>query len=69
MKRWRFTEGQIGRTLRGQEAEMKTVEGCRKHALRAAMLHARKAKYGGIELSEAKRGTMLDSAMLKEVAR
>jgi putative transposase len=55
MKRLRFTEDQIIAVLREQEAGLKTAEVCRKHGISDATFYKWKAKYGGLEVSEAKR--------------
>src|SRR5271155_5525132 len=82
MKRLRFTEEQIIAVLREQEAGVPTAEVCRKHGVSSATFYKWKAKYGGLEVSEAKRlraledengrlkrmlaDTMLDNAALKD---
>jgi putative transposase len=84
MKRSRFTEEQIISILREQEAGMATAEVCRKHGISSATFYAWKAKFGGLEVSEAKRlrtleeenaklkkllaEAMLDNAVLKDIA-
>jgi putative transposase len=84
MKRSRFTEEQIIGILREQEAGGKTAEVCRKHGISGATFYKWKAKYGGLDVSDAKRlkaledentklkkllaEAMLDNAMLKDIA-
>jgi putative transposase len=55
MKRKRFTEEQIIAVLPEHEAEAKTADLARKHGISEATLHNGKAKYGGIDVSEANR--------------
>ena len=55
MKRSRFTEEQIIAILREQEAGLPTADICRKHGISSATFYAWKAKFGGMDVSEAKR--------------
>jgi putative transposase len=84
MKGSRFTQEQIIGILREQEAGAKTADVCRKHGISDATFYKWKAKYGGLEVSEAKRlkaledenarlkrllaDAMLDNAVLKDIA-
>lgn len=84
MKRSRFTEEQIIGMLREQEAGMKTADVCRKHGISEATFYKYKAKFGGMDVSDARKlkaledenaklkkllaEAMLDNAMLKDVA-
>jgi putative transposase len=55
MKRKRFTEEQIIGILRAQEACAKTGDLARKHGVSEATLYNWKAKFGGMDVSDAKR--------------
>ncbi len=84
MKRSRFTEEQIIAILKEQEAGAKTAEVCRRHGISDATFYNWKARYGGLEVSQARRlkaledenarlkkllaEAMLDNAVLKDVA-
>jgi putative transposase len=84
MKGSRFTEGQIIGILREQEAGAKTADICRKHGVSEATFYKWKAKFGGLDVSEARRlrqledentrlkkllaDAMLDNAVLKDIA-
>jgi putative transposase len=83
MKRSRFSEEQIIGILKEGEAGAKTSELARKHGVSEATLYNWKSKYGGLEVSEARRlkaleaenaklkrllaDTMLDNAGLKDL--
>ncbi len=55
IKRSRFTEEQIIGILREKEASGNTSDVCRKHGISGAAFYKWKAKYGGLEVSEARR--------------
>ena len=83
MKRSRFSEEQIIAMLKEREAGMATADVCRRHGISSATFYKWKAKYGGLEVSDARRlrsleeenarlkrllaDAMLDNAMLKEI--
>ena len=84
MKRSRFSEEQIISILKEQEAGAKTADVCRRHGISDATFYKWKAKFGGMEVSDARRlkaledenarlkkllaESVLDNAMLKDVA-
>lgn len=65
MKRSRFTEEQVIAVLREQEAGVSTAEVCRKNGISTATFYAWKAKFGGMEVSEAKRLKSLEEENAK----
>ena len=60
MKGTRFSEEQIIGVLREQEAGVKTEEVCRRHGISSATFYKWMAKYGGLEVSDAKRLKAMD---------
>ena len=60
MKRVRFTEERIIAVSREHEAGARTADLARKHGISEATLYNWKAKYGGLEVSEARRLRMLE---------
>ena len=84
MKRSRFTEEQIIGMIKEQEAGMPTAEVCRKHGISSASFYKYKAKFGGMNVSDARKlkaledenaklkkllaEQMLDNAVLKDIA-
>ena len=69
MKRSRFTDEEVIAILREQEASGTTADVCRRHGISTATFYAWKAKYGGLEVSEARRlkGLEDENAKLKRL--
>lgn len=65
MKRARFTEEQIIGVLKEQEAGAKTADLARRHGVSEATIYNWKSKYGGLEVSEAKRLRALEDENAK----
>jgi putative transposase len=55
MKKSRYTEEQIIAILKQHEAGVKTADLCREHGISDATFYNWKAKYGGLDVSEAQR--------------
>ena len=55
MKRKRYSEEQIIGILKEAEAGVPVAELCRKHGMSDASFYTWRSKYGGMEVSEAKR--------------
>jgi putative transposase len=83
MKRSRFSEEQIIAVLKEHELGAKTADLCRKHGISEATFYNWKSKFGGMDVSEARRlkaledenrklkkllaESMLDNAALKDL--
>ena len=83
MRSSRFTEEQIIAILAEQERGMKTAEVCRKYGISPNTFYKWKAKYGGLDVSDARKlkgletengrlkrllaDAMLDNAVLKDL--
>ena len=84
MKRSRFSEEQVIATLKQHEGGVSTADVCREHGISSATFYKWKAKFGGMEVSDARKlkaleddnaklkrllaEQILDNAMLKDVA-
>ena len=83
MKKSRFSEEQIIAMIKEQEGGVPTAEVCRKHGISTASFYKYKSKFGGMDVSDARKlkafedenaklkkllaEQMLDNAMLKDV--
>jgi len=83
MRKSRFTEAQIIGMIKEQEAGMPTAELCRRHGLSPSTFYKLKARYGGMDVSDAQKlraledenaklkrllaDTMLDNSVLKDL--
>ena len=83
MKRSRFSDEQIIGMIKEQEAGTPTADVCRKHGISTASFYKYKAKFGGMDVSDARKlkaledenaklkkllaEQMLDNAMLRDV--
>jgi len=65
MKRSRFTEEQIIGILREQETGVAVADLCRKHGLSSPTFYKWKAKFGGMDASEARRLKALEDENAK----
>ena len=83
MRKSRFSEEQIITILAEQERGMSTSEVCRRHGMSSATFYKWKAKFGGMDVSDARRlktletenarlkkllaDSMLDNSILKDL--
>lgn len=84
MKRSRFSEEQIISILKQQESGVAMADVCREHGISSATFYKWKSKFGGLEVSDARRlrtleqensrlkkllaEAMLDNVVLKDLA-
>jgi len=83
MRKSRFTEEQIIKVLKEHAAELSAAELCRKHGISEPTFYKWRSRYGGMEVSDARKlkaledenrrlkkllaESMLDAATLKEM--
>lgn len=83
MRRSRFSEEQIIAMIKEQESGLATADVCRKYGVSSASFYKYKAKFGGMDVSDARKlkaleeenaklkkllaESMLDNAMLKDI--
>ncbi len=69
MKRTRFSDAQVIGVLREQEAGAVAADVCRRHGIGEARFYKWKAKFGGLDVTEAKRLRALEeeNAKLKKL--
>ena len=83
MKKSRFSDEQIIGMIKEQENGMPTAEVCRKHRISSASFYKYKSKFGGMDVSDARKlksledentklkkllaEQMLDNAMLRDI--
>jgi putative transposase len=65
MKPGPFTEDQMIGILREQEADAKTAEVCGKHGISSATFYKWKARFGGMDVSDARRLKALEDENAK----